>query len=176
MNVTAFLSHYEITENPFQAEEARHDAVFARVEMACLHPDFPKILGGFDRPSSAIVFGERGSGKTAIRLQIEDLLAEHNRAQPENRCLPLLYDDLNPALDRFGRRTRAGSPSETLNQFRLVDHLDAQMNAIVPRLVDRLLGDSSDPRPIQLDEQPAKRLRSADRKTKLDLMALQLCY
>ena len=45
MNIATFLGHYQITENPFRAEEARHDSVFSRVETACHHPDFEKIRG-----------------------------------------------------------------------------------------------------------------------------------
>src|SRR6185503_2236870 len=103
MNVATFLSHYGITENPFRAEEARHDSVFSRVETACHHPDYEKIRGDFANPASSIVFGERGSGKTAIRLQIEDELANHNREHADERCLAVLYDELNPVLDRFAR-------------------------------------------------------------------------
>src|SRR5579862_8205564 len=33
------------------------------------HSEFEKIAGDFDRPSTSIVFGEKGSGKTAIRMQ-----------------------------------------------------------------------------------------------------------
>jgi hypothetical protein len=42
------------------------------------HSDFDKILGDLSRPSTSIVFGEKGSGKTAIRLQIADRVARHN--------------------------------------------------------------------------------------------------
>src|SRR5262245_8985069 len=183
MNIATFLGHYQITENPFQAEEARHDAVFSRVEMACFHPDFNKILGDFERPSAAIVFGERGSGKTAIRLQLEDRLRLHNREQPTQRCLPLIYDELNPVLDRFSRhvlssgRGKKATPLETIEQFKLVDHIDAMMNSIVPRLVDQVLGESrGGAEPVELDGTPTRRFRQIDSSGKHDLLTLQIHY
>ena len=46
MKVDNFLSHHGLTENPFAAEEARLDAVFARLsESGMHHPDFDKIMG-----------------------------------------------------------------------------------------------------------------------------------
>src|SRR5688572_11451823 len=146
MNIATFLGHYRISENPFHDEEARHDSVFSRIETACHHPDFEKIMGDFERPSSAIVFGERGSGKTAIRLQIQLELQQYNRARADRRCLPLIHDELNPVLDRFSRHmARLGKTTDApqlLEQFKLVDHIDAMMNSIVPRLVDQVLGES----------------------------------
>jgi hypothetical protein len=164
MNIATFLQHYQITENPFRAEEARHDAVFGRVETACHHPDYEKICGDFDKPSSSIVFGEKGSGKTAIRLQIEDELREHNRARQDHRCLTLVYDELNPVLDRFSRTAGKKSTLEKLRQFQLVDHIDAMMSAIVPKIVD------------QAPEHSHKRFRQLDSSAKHDLMLLQICY
>src|SRR5690349_14933635 len=112
MNISQFFEHWRIVENPFRGEEARHDAVFARVgfngaapaeikggpvtvgdsappeaaglesparmDHATHHSDFDKIIGELGRPSTAIVFGEKGSGKTAIRLQIAERVAAHN--------------------------------------------------------------------------------------------------
>jgi len=177
MNINTFLNHYQITENPFHDEEARHDSVFTRIETACFHPDFEKIMGEIHRPSSAIVFGERGSGKTAIRLQIEDQIARHNRDHPQERCLALAYDDLNPVLDQFHRRTRNLSPQEALDSLRLVDHIDGIMSAAVPALVDQVIGERAhDHRTFDLGEQPWKVVRREDAATKHDLMTLQLCY
>jgi hypothetical protein len=200
MNVSTFFRHYGIDENPFRAEEARHDAVFNRVDDRCFHPDFEKICGEFDRPGPAIVFGERGSGKTAIRLQIQHQLEAFNASHPEGKCLPLVYDELNPVLDRFTRHVgRAGSP-EALKRLALVDHIDAILNAAVPVIVDRILGDrgpaaagpggagaaggsiapgsggAAGAGSIDLGGDAAKRARHMDAATKHDLLVLQACY
>ncbi|MHC4413838.1 MAG: hypothetical protein ACYS0G_01000 [Planctomycetota bacterium] len=177
MNIDTFLGHYGISENPFRAEEARQDAVFERVETICRHPDFDKIRGDFERSSTSIVFGERGSGKTAIRLQIEHALREHNRDHPDARCLPLIYDELNPVLDRFGRRVRSGSPLEIIRRFQLVDHVDAMLNAVVPRIVTRILGEESGRNEADaFDVDAPRRARQLDAHLKRELMMLQICY
>jgi len=78
MNVSQFFDHWGIADNPFRGEEARHDAVFARMSdthAGATHSDFEKILGDLRHPSTAIVFGEKGSGKTAIRLQMARRIA-----------------------------------------------------------------------------------------------------
>ncbi len=159
MNVSDFLAYHGVTENPFNAEEARHDPVFERLlGDDATHPDFAKILGRIDQPSTSIVFGEKGSGKTAIRLLIGRRIAEHNRAvasgqAPDGkRTLLVAYDDLNPVLDRFvkHRRRLAGDLSDAateklLAQFRLVDHQDAILSLAVTRLTDAVLGETGGP-------------------------------
>ena len=176
MNIATFLGHFGISENPFRAEEARHDSVFKRVETSCRHPDFEKIRGDFERSSTSIVFGERGSGKTAIRLQIEHALAEHNLIRPDARCLPLIYDELNPVLDRLSRRLRKLSPLEVLRTIKLVDHIDAMMNAVVPRIVDRILGEAHGHDEVHFDQEAPKRVPRLAPHLKRDLMMLQICY
>ena len=177
MNLSTFFQHFQIQDNPFASEEARHDSVFNRIESACRHPDYEKIRGDLGHPSSAIVFGERGSGKTALRLQIEDEVIHHNRQQPDERCLVVAYDELNPILDRYVRHAGKAASADALESFRLVDHIDAMMNAIVPRIVDQVLGDSSrDPWLDGIDAQMARRLRQQDPSVRRDLLLLQMCY
>ena len=177
MHVRTFLEHYQIRENPFRAEEAGQDAVFSRIEDVCRHPDFEKICGDLDRPATSIVFGERGSGKTAIRMQIEQEVDAYNLAHPAERCLLIPYDDLNPVLDRFTRhRGMPGSP-KALAEFRLIDHMDAVLGVVVPRIVDQLLGGLRGRKPpLVIEDLTPKRLRHLDTATKRDLMMLQLCY
>ena len=175
MNVDTFFKHYDIQENPFESEEARHDSIFARIETVCHHPDYTKIRGNFQRPSSAIVFGERGAGKTAIRLQIEDDIREYNRSHPDRKCLAIAYDELNPVLDRLHRRV-GGSADDALSRIRLVDHIDGIMNAVVPGIVDQILGDSRSEPVLDVDGSTAKRFRQLDRSAKRDFMMLQICY
>src|SRR5215210_3824692 len=108
MTLSAFLEHWSLGQNPFWGEEARQDPVFTRLSALpepaptsrpfgpigtpkpgsrVQHPDFEKIAGDFSRPSTSIVFGEKGSGKTAIRLQLGERIAAHNRTNPSARVL-----------------------------------------------------------------------------------------
>lgn len=177
MNVTRFLEHWSIRENPFKAEEARHDAVFARLhDGATAHPDFEKIIGDLSQPSASIVFGEKGSGKTAIRLQIADRVARHNESNPQAKVLLVPYDDLNPILDRFCAEVRDGEDKDgmellkRLKSLKLSDHLDGVLHVAVPRVVDAILESP------QGGEPGWRVLRKASVATKRDTQVLQALY
>lgn len=202
MNLAAFLEHHGLTENPFRGEEARQDPVFARlsrVDPAAVaaagtsarlpiaqHPDLEKILGDLASPSTAIVFGEKGSGKTAIRLQISQAVAAHNQASPSAKLLLLPYDDLNGVLDRIHARAQAGMkdkkapPSETLKTTRLVDHLDALLALAVPRVIDAVLEQPARPaeKAAQFETAPdvKKAARALPKALRRDLLILQAVY
>ncbi len=146
---------------------------------AATHPDFEKIIGQPDRPSTSIVFGERGSGKTAIRIQIADRIARFNAQRPDARCLLVAYDDLNPILDRFVARVdndRKPDPAEALTKFRLVDHIDALLAIVVPRLVDSLLKERQDDDPMDLGPEPRRSIRRAEAGVRQELLLLQALY
>jgi hypothetical protein len=176
MNVSTFFEHWGIAENPFRAEEARHDAVFARLEEGpAAHPDFEKIRGEFEQPATSIVFGEKGSGKTAIRLQIENDLEHFNDGKQNGRCFFIGYDDLNPILDRFHRHIRGGDPTQSLSRFRLVDHMDAVLHLGVSKLVDGLLGDDPE-ESLDLGPNPERTVRKGPPEFRRDLLLLQACY
>jgi hypothetical protein len=268
MNLAQFFEHWQIVENPFRGEEARHDSVFARLTWGngamarqvpiartavsarpdrprqvngggaaktagegpvvvgedltqkepsrqepprrrgegnsaaaphvTMHSDFEKILGDVRRPSTAIVFGEKGSGKTAIRLQIAERINAHNREHPQAKVLLVPYDDLNGVLDRFHRRVQAKTPLESFQKFRLVDHIDAVLGLVVPRMVDALVARPSrngkapaevpaeleGPTPtatetveaLDLGPEPRKAARKLDAAAKRDILLLQGTY
>ncbi len=183
MRLEKFLTHHALTQNPFAAEEARHDAVFERLLQGPeAHPDFAKILGKIEDPAVAVVFGRRGSGKTAMRLQLERRVAEHNQRQPEQRVMLVAHDDWGPALDRFvQRRTerlgfkKAGklAPQEMLSAWRLEDHQDGILGVAVTQLNDALLGQGgATPMPADLN----KRLKKLPRGARLDWAMLTALY
>jgi hypothetical protein len=134
--------------------------------MRAQHGDFEKIAGDPMRPSSAVVFGEKGSGKTTLRIQITQQVAMHNARQPapglrensagDGRILLIPYDDLQPVLERLHTRLRRVSRKgespvlDSLKLVRSVDHLDAILHAAVPRLIDAALEDNSSPAPATL--------------------------
>jgi len=187
MNIASFLEHWGISENPFHAEEARHDPVFARLdERQTAHPDFEKIVGDLASPSSSIVFGEKGSGKTAIRIQLADRIRRHNASAPERSVFLIPYDDLNPVLDRFAARAglRTGSPTpdvvKAFGKLRLVDHIDAILQTAVTKLTDEVLGQASggggDEHDRMLDPQRVQALRKAEPETKRQYLLLEALY
>jgi len=180
MNVSRFFEHWSIAENPYRAEEARHDAVFARLpEGAATHPDFEKILGEFDAPAASIVFGEKGAGKTAIRMQLAECIAHHNEVARgvEPRILLIAYDDLNPILDRFVSAIDGwDDPLGALKRFRLVDHMDGVLDTAVADLVDTALGDGRASGVIDLGDKPTRTLHALPASSRRDLLLLQAIY
>lgn len=189
MNVESFLAYHSIVENPFGAEEARHDAVFEKLIQQANqnHPDFAKILGRIDRPTTAVIFGEKGSGKTAIRLMIGQKVAGHNHAHPDNRTLLIGYDDLNPTLNRIAarqsrrekRRIRNARKGERhpLDMVRIEDHQDAILSLGVTKLVDALLNRSDElNEPMLIPEDMNRRVKTLSRRQRGDLAVLAALY
>jgi len=105
MKVHQFLDHFGVTENPFAEEDAQSDRVFqAHCMDGVHHAAWDKIYGNPATPATSVVFGEQGAGKTALRLQITNKLAEYNTQNPTVRAFVLAYDDFNPFLDCFRER------------------------------------------------------------------------
>ena len=125
MNVETFFNHWGLDENPFKAEEAKDDPVYMRImDSEMNHPDFEKIYGSPTHPSTAVVFGEKGSGKTAIRMLLEKRLVDYNTSNPERKVWLVKKDDLNPFIDSILHAigTTEASP-ENLQRIRLEDHM-----------------------------------------------------
>jgi hypothetical protein len=71
MKIQEFLEHHGIEGNPFAEEDAQNDTVFKRTCLeSTFHPGWDKIYGSPEDPSTSIVFGEKGAGKTALKLQM----------------------------------------------------------------------------------------------------------
>jgi len=166
MKIQEFLEHHGIAGNPFAEEDAQNDTVFKRT---CLettyHPAWDKIYGDPADPSTAIVFGEKGSGKTALKLQMVRQYERHNESSPERRTFVVLYDDFNPFLDRFVSRVGPNRPVEkTLGLWKLWDHMDAILSLAVTQCVTALT-DPSQRRTVKLTPPQAR-----------DLALLAACY
>ncbi|MCG8586834.1 MAG: hypothetical protein MI757_19190 [Pirellulales bacterium] len=144
MKTHDFLAHHGIARNPFAEEDAQTDPVFIEHCIASVyHPTWDKIFGDPATPSTSIVFGEKGSGKTAMRLQIAQHIAAYNRDNPRARMFVTEYDDFNPFLDRFRERlpSRKQSSEKALAEWKLWDHMDAILSLATTDLVDRILGE-----------------------------------
>ncbi|EMI54294.1 P-loop NTPase family protein [Rhodopirellula sallentina] len=182
MNTQNFLEHHGIVRNPFAEEDAQTDPVF---KQHCIrnayHPAWDKVYGDPTEPATAIIFGPKGSGKTAMRLQVDRHLIQFNEQNPDRRVYILRYDDFNPFLDHFcerlGKRA-ARKPEKALDAWRLWDHMDSIMCIGVTELVDQVLADDVDFRPKsddgnQIDPQ---RISKLDRNDARDLLLLAACY
>ncbi len=178
MKIQQFLDHHGINVNPFSEEDAQTDPVFKdHCIFSTYHPSWGKVYGDPAEPSTSIVFGEKGSGKTALRLQIVRHLTEYNRQHPAQRIFVIEYDDFNPFLDRFvehmGQRSRRGD--QVLAQWKLWDHMDAILSLGVTQLVDRILDSTGQKKSPSVDVGPLE-VRKLDRHQARDLLLLAACY
>ena len=175
MRTDQFLAHHGVTRNPFAEEDAQTDLVFKALCVDVRHPAWDKVYGDPADPATSLVFGEKGAGKTAMRLQIAEAIERHNDAcaadaDPPGRVWVVEYDDFNPLLDRFADRLPARKgrdATRVLEEWKLWDHMDGVLSIAVTDLVDRLLDKT------RLDRRDVKRLDAAQRR---DLMLLAACY
>jgi len=178
MNFQDFLARHKIDTNPFADEDAQTDPVFkTRCIESAYHPSWDKVFGNPSDPSTSIVFGEKGSGKTALRLQIDRHLKLHNDAHPTEKCLVIHYDDFNPFIDRFCERVgKRRKPSKVLLEYQLWDHMDAILSLGVTQLVDAILAgkdNDAEKTGIHLTPDDIKKLDSAEKR---DLLLLTAFY
>lgn len=174
MKIQQFLEHYGVRINPFSQEDAQSDHIFQQhCAESIYHPAWDKVLGDCSNPSTSIVFGEKGSGKTAIRLQLVSALREYNRSAPQDRAFIISYDDLNPFLDTFrdrlrGRRRHA---DHALQEWRLWDHMDALLTLSTRRLCNVIADPNAKDPDIDLNQ-----IRELPRLRKRDLLMLAAFY
>ena len=120
--------------------------------MTIHHPAWNKFFGSPADPSTALVFGEKGSGKTALRLQAMAEIEEFNQANPAERVFVISYDDFNPYLDHYRAAIRATDPADVLRHWQLQDHMDAILSLGVTQLIDLLTTEKVDLSVLSLDQ------------------------
>ena len=175
MRMQEFFDHHGLERNPFADEDAQSDPVFKQVMSSTVfHPAWDKIYGRAEDVSTAIVFGEKGSGKTALRLQIQEHVEKHNLEHPDSRLFIVQYDDFNPLLDRFNE-SKGGGGREALGQWTVWDHMDSILSLGVSGLVDRLTttGRLGPDDPFAVDLRRASRMSSQQKR---DLLLLAAFY
>ncbi|REJ84065.1 MAG: hypothetical protein DWQ29_12100 [Planctomycetota bacterium] len=178
MKVHQFLDHYGITENPFAQEDALSDRVFLDHCLAATHHSaWDKIFGDPRAAATSVVFGEQGSGKTALRLQIKQELQRYNREHPEARAFVVEYDDFNPYLDCFRERLngRRRKPENALKNWRLWDHMDAILTLAVTRLANAIRNDGRDPKD-ETQNIDMEKLHALPREQRRDILLLAAFY
>ena len=180
MTEQEFLDHHHLTRNPFADEDAQTDSVFKDFCIECtFHPSWSKVYGDPAEPATAIVMGPKGSGKTAMRLQIAQHLQQYNRTNPTKRIFYIQYDDFNtflgPLQQSLSPRIRE-NPEKVLQSIQLWDHIDAMLSQSLTVFIDRiLLKDTAKSVNDSLDIDP-KDLAALDRSQKRDLLLLAAIY
>ncbi|MGB7348143.1 MAG: hypothetical protein WBD20_28220 [Pirellulaceae bacterium] len=177
MNIQTFLEHHGIVRNPFAEEDAQTDQVFKEYCISsAYHPVWDKVYGDPKDPSTAIVFGPKGSGKTAMRLQIDQHLQKYNKDNPGSQIFIIRYDDFNPFLDHFcermSRRTTR-KPEKVLDAWKLWDHMDSILCLGVTHFVDDVV--TAD-KPNSKSSVDANKIKQLDRTAARDMLLLASCY
>src|SRR6056297_359897 len=181
MNIQSLLEHHGIGRNPFAEEDAQTDPVFKEFCISsAYHPVWDKVYGDPAEPATAIVFGPKGSGKTAMRLPIDRHLARYNEEHPESRVFVIRYDDFNPFLDHFSERLSrraARKPEKVLDQWKLWDHMDSILCLGVTSLVDRVLNIGTSREDSRGEDAiTATHLKKLDRTASRDFLLLAMAY
>ncbi len=185
MNIQSFWEHHGIVRNPFAEEDAQTDPVFKEhCISSAYHPTWDKIYGDPAEPSTAIIFGPKGSGKTAMRLQIDRHLSRYNQENSSKRVYVIRYDDFNPFLDHFCERMgrfHSKKPEKVLDSWRLWDHMDSILCLGVTDLVNQALNATESSEPMDPGSRAASQITPAqlaklDRTSKRDFLLLACCY
>lgn len=178
MKIQQFLEHHGLDENPFSQEDATSDHVFRQHLIAATrHPAWDKIYGSPDNPATAVVFGEQGAGKTALRMQIVEATTKQNASHADARTYVVSYDDFNPFLDQLASRLprRKQKPDAALGEVKLSDHMDAILSLSITRLMELLEDDHIDAANAidRIDADKRSKLTKAQRR---DLLLIAAAY
>ena len=147
MFARTWRKHWGLIEDPFAYEDADKDPILARVEEDAVHSSFDRVFGSIDAPGPGIVFGEKGSGKSGLRLAIRERLEQEAQRDDGPGPFHVEYDRFDHYLESLRRTLRLPStgrgaektPAELAKRVRLADHLDAILSLGVTRLVDGIL-------------------------------------
>jgi len=121
------------------------------------HPQWPKFLGDPPGNQTSVVFGFKGSGKTAMRLALGPAIEDYNSQRTDGRVLVVNYDEFNitcPAgrptstarccvtADSGTDARRPAAVASQAKHWRLAHHIDAIL-AEIARKFPQLLAAST---------------------------------
>ena len=152
MFVETWRKHWGLSQDPFACEDADKDSILSRMDLEAVHSGFERLFGDPASPAPGIVFGEKGSGKSGLRLMTRRWLERFNAENAEARIFVIDYVDFDSAIESFQRRIGVDGASEeaarrVLDQWEVADHLDAIRFRTVSRPGEELCG----PQPSQTD-------------------------
>lgn len=135
-----FLDHHGLRTDALAGLEATKDDVFINnIDMA-KHPYYDRIRGSMTTVTSALVLGERGSGKTAMRRQMINDIEDHNQnCELNKRILLLQYDRFDNFLDAMLSRD-AESFAERVKQCGKTLRANPRNRRLVSQVIEQLSG------------------------------------
>jgi hypothetical protein len=150
MFTQTWREHWGLQADPFACEDADKDRLLSRIDLGAVHSGFDRVFGDPRVPGPGIVFGEKGSGKSGLRLMMKRRLEAHNAEHPDARVFVVESIDLNPFLDELhkvvGKKTSgAKATARVVGQWEIADHLDAMLSLAVTQLADDVLSGAVKP-------------------------------
>lgn len=144
MFTQTWRTHWGLKEDPFACEDADKDLVLTSVDPAAVHSGFDRIFGNPKVPAPGIVFGEKGSGKSGLRLMMERWIDAHNQKAVDGGVFAIEYIDFDSYIENFQhhigvRGSAEKAATKVLERWEISDHLDAILSLGVTKLVDELL-------------------------------------
>lgn len=131
--------HWGLEEDPFVQQDADKDSVLPRVPEEAVHSSFDRLFGDPLTPGPGVVFGEKGSGKSGLRLAMRRRLAGRSPG-----AFLVEYIEFDGFLNEARKADRlpphgAKTPRRVVERFGLADHLDAILSLGVTQLCDRIV-------------------------------------
>ncbi len=168
MFIESWRKHWGLSQDPFACEDADKDLILTRMDSAAVHSAFERLFGDPASPAPGIVFGEKGSGKSGLRLTMKRKLEAYNQEHPEARVFWVEYNDFDGFVEQFRRSVRATGDARAvadrvLEEWSAADHLDAMLSLGVTKLADEVVDTGLEPGRLT-------------RKQKADLLLLTALY
>ncbi|MGC9328284.1 MAG: hypothetical protein ACP5I1_11665 [Candidatus Hinthialibacter sp.] len=141
-------NHWGLAEDPFNCEDADKDIILSSLDSSIVHWSFDRLYGNPHMAAPAIAFGEKGSGKSALRLMTRRRLEKFNEENPQEKIFLIDYIDFNPFLSRFRRAISARADDrqaaqDVVKRWKISDHLDAILSLGVTQFIDQILETNS---------------------------------
>ncbi|HOL95919.1 MAG TPA: hypothetical protein PLH79_16340 [bacterium] len=160
--------HWGLMDDPFNSEDADKDSILSALDSSVVHWSFDRMYGNPRMAAPAIVFGEKGSGKSGLRLMIRRRLLDWNEKHPDEKVFLIEYIDFNPYLARFRRVIGARADDrqaaqDVVKRWKISDHLDSILSLGVTKFIDGILASGTPP-------------QSLTRKQKMYLLLLTTLY
>ena len=129
--------HWSLDEDPFVQQDADKDPVLRRVPAEAVHSSFDRLYGSVEAPGPGVVFGEKGSGKSSLRLAMKRRLDEESAFVVEYIEFGSFLSEARKAdrLPPDGPKT----PRRIVERFGLSDHVDALLSLGTTKLVEEVL-------------------------------------
>lgn len=129
--------HWSLDEDPFVQEDADKDPVLRRVPLEAVHSSFDRLYGSVEAPGPGVVFGEKGSGKSSLRLAMKRRLDEESAFAVEY----IEFDSFLSEARKSDRLPPDGpkTAGRVVERFGLSDHVDAMLSLGITKLVEEVL-------------------------------------